>query len=86
MGGTDEENYRAGSFSKTMREVGEVLGWLGLRLNSSDSGVAVQQNLSNKVAPNSVISVVCRSMPNSDKGELLHPFCPLQRALAAYVK
>jgi stage V sporulation protein D (sporulation-specific penicillin-binding protein) len=60
LGGTDEEEITVPDLSgKTMREVGEVLGWLGLRLNSSGSGVAVQQEPKayTKVAPNSVISV-----------------------------
>ncbi|HHX74106.1 MAG TPA: PASTA domain-containing protein [Firmicutes bacterium] len=44
---------------KSMREAGEVLGWLGLRLNSSGSGVAVSQNpeAGTKVAKNSIVYV-----------------------------
>lgn len=44
---------------KTIREVGEILGWLGLHLNSSGSGVAVHQEPAahTLVAPGSVISV-----------------------------
>ncbi|MCR3923041.1 MAG: PASTA domain-containing protein, partial [Firmicutes bacterium] len=44
---------------KSMREVGEILSWLGLRLNSSGSGVAVEQDPASqtRVAKGSVVTV-----------------------------
>lgn len=44
---------------KTMREAGEVLGWLGLKMNSSGSGVAVSQDPQpqSRVPINSAINV-----------------------------
>lgn len=46
LGGQDiqEEVTVPDLTGKTMREAGEVLGWLGLRMNSSGSGVAVSQD------------------------------------------
>ncbi|MBT9167462.1 MAG: Stage V sporulation protein D [Syntrophomonadaceae bacterium] len=45
LGGEEaqEEVLVPALIGKTMREAGEVLGWLGLRMNSSGSGVAVSQ-------------------------------------------
>lgn len=44
---------------KTMREAGEILGWLGLRINSTGSGVAVRQDPKpqTRVKANSVVHV-----------------------------
>jgi stage V sporulation protein D (sporulation-specific penicillin-binding protein) len=44
---------------KTMREAGEILGWLGLRINSSGSGMAIRQEPApqTRVQTDSVVNV-----------------------------
>ncbi|MCW3491240.1 PASTA domain-containing penicillin-binding protein [Dethiobacter alkaliphilus] len=55
----DEEVIVPDLTGKTMREAGEILGWLGLRMNGSGSGVAVgqQPDAESRVPRNSVIDV-----------------------------
>jgi stage V sporulation protein D (sporulation-specific penicillin-binding protein) len=48
---------------KSMREAGEILGWLGLRMNASGSGLAVNQDPApqTRVTNNTLISVEFRA-------------------------
>jgi stage V sporulation protein D (sporulation-specific penicillin-binding protein) len=48
---------------KSMREAGEILGWLNLRMNFSGSGIAVSQEPApyTLVAPNSIVNVEFRT-------------------------
>jgi stage V sporulation protein D (sporulation-specific penicillin-binding protein) len=54
---------------KTMREAGEILGWLGLRMNSSGSGVAVSQEPEPQslVPVNTIINVKFASPGESEQ-------------------
>jgi len=54
---------------KTMREAGEILGWLGLVMNSSGSGVAVSQDPApqTRVNVNSVVNVEFRTPGDTDR-------------------
>ena len=62
LGGTDKTDGEVevpDLQGKTIREAGEILGWLGLHLNSTGSGVAVRQDPAphSFVAPGSVVNV-----------------------------
>jgi stage V sporulation protein D (sporulation-specific penicillin-binding protein) len=54
---------------KSMREAGEILGWLGLKMNSSGSGVAVRQNPApeTRVPVNTVIDVEFSAPGNTER-------------------
>lgn len=59
-GGEQQEEVTVPDLTgKSMREAGEILGWLGLRMNASGSGLAVSQDPApyTRVAINSVVSV-----------------------------
>ncbi len=54
---------------KTMREAGEILGWLGLKMNVSGSGLAVRQSPAafTLVERDSIVSVEFRVSPGAER-------------------